>query len=155
MYLDHLSLKFPIFGNILYKSIIARYSRTLSTIFSAGVPLVDALESTAYATNHLVYEHTILYIRDQVASGHSLQKAMQDSQRFPTMAVQMVAIGEESGELDAMLEHIAQYYENDVDDSVNNLTSLLEPIVMLVLAVIVGALVIAMYFPIFKMGDVL
>ncbi|WP_445114824.1 type II secretion system F family protein [Acinetobacter sp. WZC-1] len=152
--LDKLSLKLPIFGDLVYKAIIARYSRTLATTFAAGVPLIDALESTAGATNNVVYEQAVMKIRDDVATGQQLQFAMRASNLFPSMAVQMVAIGEESGALDAMLDKVATHFENEVDNAVDGLTSMMEPLIMAVLGVLVGGLVIAMYLPIFQMGSV-
>ncbi len=152
--LDKLALKLPIFGDLVYKAIIARYSRTLATTFAAGVPLIDALESTAGATNNVVYETAVMKIRDDVATGQQLQFAMRATNKFPSMAVQMVAIGEESGSLDAMLDKVATHFENEVDNAVDGLTSMMEPLIMAVLGVLVGGLVIAMYLPIFQMGSV-
>ncbi|MHA3060610.1 type II secretion system F family protein [Acinetobacter sp. ANC 4636] len=152
--LDKLSLKLPIFGDLVYKAIIARYSRTLATTFAAGVPLIDALESTAGATNNVVYETAVMKIRDDVATGQQLQFAMRAANIFPSMAIQMVAIGEESGSLDAMLDKVASYYENEVDNAVDGLTAMMEPLIMAILGVLVGGLVIAMYLPIFQMGSV-
>ncbi|OUY06733.1 type II secretion system F family protein [Acinetobacter populi] len=153
-FLDQTALKLPIFGDLVYKSIIARYSRTLATTFAAGVPLIDALESTAGATNNVVYEKAVMRIRDDVATGQQLQFAMRQTQRFPSMAIQMVAIGEESGALDSMLDKVATHFENEVDNAVDGLTSMMEPLIMAVLGVLVGGLVIAMYLPIFQMGSV-
>ncbi|MHA3055933.1 type II secretion system F family protein [Acinetobacter sp. ANC 4633] len=152
--LDKLALKLPIFGDLVYKAIIARYSRTLATTFAAGVPLIDALESTAGATNNIVYETAVMKIRDDVATGQQLQFAMRAANIFPSMAIQMVAIGEESGSLDAMLDKVASYYENEVDNAVDGLTAMMEPLIMAILGVLVGGLVIAMYLPIFQMGSV-
>ncbi|QIO07049.1 type II secretion system F family protein [Acinetobacter shaoyimingii] len=152
--LDKAALKAPIFGDLIFKAIIARYSRTLSTTFAAGVPLIDALESTAGATNNVVYEEAVMKIRDDIATGQQLQFAMRATNLFPSMAVQMVAIGEESGALDDMLDKVATYYENEVDNAVDGLTSMMEPLIMAVLGVLVGGLVIAMYLPIFQMGSV-
>ena len=152
--LDKAALKLPIFGDLIYKAIIARYSRTLATTFAAGVPLIDALESTAGATNNVVYEEAVLKIRDDVATGQQLQFAMRATNKFPSMAIQMVAIGEESGALDAMLDKVATHYENEVDNAVDGLTSMMEPLIMAILGVLVGGLVIAMYLPIFQMGSV-
>lgn len=152
--LDKLSLKVPIFGDLVYKAIIARYSRTLSTTFAAGVPLIDALQSTAGATNNVVYEEAVMRIRDDVATGQQLQFAMRATNLFPSMAIQMVAIGEESGSLDTMLDKVATYYESEVDNAVDGLTSMMEPFIMAILGVLVGGLVIAMYLPIFQMGSV-
>lgn len=153
--LDKAALKAPIFGKIVYNAIIARYSRTLATTFAAGVPLIDALESTAGATNNVIYEKAVLKIRDDVATGQQLQFAMRAADKFPSMAIQMVSIGEESGALDAMLDKVATHYENEVDTAVDGLTSMMEPLIMAVLGVLVGGLVIAMYLPIFQMGSVI
>lgn len=153
-FLDKAALKSPIFGDLVYKAIIARYSRTLATTFAAGVPLIDALESTAGATNNVVYEEAVMKIRDDVATGQQLQFAMRLTNKFPSMAIQMVAIGEESGSLDAMLDKVATHFENEVDNAVDGLTSMMEPLIMAVLGVLVGGLVIAMYLPIFQMGSV-
>ncbi|MGO1159007.1 type II secretion system F family protein [Acinetobacter lwoffii] len=153
-FLDKVALKAPIFGDLVYKAIIARYSRTLATTFAAGVPLIDALESTAGATNNVVYEDAVMKIREDVATGQQLQFAMRVTNKFPSMAVQMVAIGEESGALDAMLDKVATHYENEVDNAVDGLTSMMEPLIMAVLGVLVGGLVIAMYLPIFQMGSI-
>lgn len=152
--LDKMALKAPIFGDLVYKAIIARYSRTLSTTFAAGVPLIDALTSTAGATNNVIYEKAVLRIREEVATGQQLQFAMRATQLFPSMAIQMVSIGEESGSLDAMLDKVATHFENEVDNAVDGLTSMMEPLIMAVLGVLVGGLVIAMYLPIFQMGSV-
>ena len=153
-FLDRTALKLPIFGDLVYKAIIARYSRTLATTFAAGVPLIEALESTAGATNNVVYEQAVMKIREDVATGQQLNFAMRVSNKFPSMAVQMVAIGEESGALDAMLDKVATHFENEVDNAVDGLTSMMEPLIMAVLGVLVGGLVIAMYLPIFQMGSV-
>ncbi len=152
--LDKTALKLPIFGDLVYKAIIARYSRTLATTFAAGVPLIDALESTAGATNNVVYEDAVMKIRDDVATGQQLQFAMRATNLFPSMAIQMVAIGEESGALDAMLDKVATHYENEVDNAVDGLTSMMEPLIMAILGILVGGLVVAMYLPIFQMGSV-
>lgn len=152
--LDRLSLKFPVIGPILVKSAIARFARTLSTMFSAGVPLVEALESVAGATGNIIYEEAVLKIRDEVATGQRLQRAMENTNLFPNMVVQMIAVGEESGSLDAMSAKVASFYEEDVDNAVDSMSSLLEPLIMAILGVLVGGLVIAMYLPIFKLGSV-
>ncbi|MAK32205.1 type II secretion system F family protein [Acinetobacter sp.] len=152
--LDRLVLRLPIVGDLVYKAIIARYSRTLATAFAAGVPLIDALASTAGATNNTVYEQAVLKIREDVSTGQQLNFAMRVSNRFPTMAIQMVAIGEESGALDEMLDKVANYYESEVDHAVDGLTSMMEPLIMAILGILVGGLVIAMYLPIFQMGSV-
>lgn len=151
--LDRIGLKFPVVGDILYKSAVARFARTLSTMFAAGVPLVEALTSVAKASGNIVFEDAINVMREQVASGQQLQLAMQQSNLFPNMAVQMVAIGEESGSLDQMCAKVADFYEDEVDALVDALTSLLEPMIMAVLGVLVGGLVVAMYLPIFKLGQ--
>lgn len=154
-FLDKASLQAPIFGKIVYNAIIARYSRTLATTFAAGVPLIDALESTAGATNNVIYEKAVLKIRDDVATGQQLQFAMRAADKFPSMAIQMVSIGEESGALDAMLDKVATHFENEVDTAVDGLTSMMEPLIMAILGVLIGGLVIAMYLPIFQMGSVI
>ncbi|MCK5789850.1 MAG: type II secretion system F family protein, partial [Ketobacter sp.] len=147
-------LKLPVAGDIIYKATIARYARTLATTFSAGVPLVDALDSVSGATGNVVYRNAVDKIRDDVSSGTQLNFSMKSSGVFPAMAVQMTAIGEESGALDTMLEKVATYYEDEVDNAVDGLTSLLEPIIMAFLGVVVGGLIIAMYLPIFQLGSV-
>jgi len=154
-FLDRMMLKFPIIGPILQKASIARYARTLSTMFAAGVPLVEALESVAGATGNIVYEIGVLAMRDEVATGQRLQQAMENTDLFPNMVVQMIAVGEESGSLDDMSSKVADFYEEDVDNAVDNLSSLLEPMIMAILGVLVGGLVVAMYLPIFKMGSVI
>ena len=154
-FLDRLSLKAPIIGPILEKASIARYARTLSTMFSAGVPLVEALKSVSGATGNIVYELGVLQIRDEVATGQRLQVAMENTDLFPNMVIQMIAVGEESGSLDEMSSKVADFYEEDVDNAVDNLSSLLEPLIMSILGVLVGGLVVAMYLPIFKMGAVI
>jgi type IV pilus assembly protein PilC len=148
-----MSLKAPIIGPILQKAAVARYARTLSTMFAAGVPLVEALESVAGATGNIVYEQGVLKMRDEVATGQRLQQAM--TELFPNMVIQMIAVGEESGSLDEMSAKVADFYEEDVDNAVDNLSSLLEPLIMAILGVLVGGLVVAMYLPIFKMGSVI
>jgi len=152
--LDRLVLRIPIIGPILNKSAIARYARTLSTTFSAGVPLVEALDSVAGATGNIVYENAVLQMRDEVATGTRLQRAMENTDLFPNMVNQMIAVGEESGSLDEMSAKVADFYEEEVDNAVDSMSSLLEPLIMAVLGVLVGGLVIAMYLPIFKMGAV-
>jgi len=153
--LDRMALKMPIIGPILQKASIARYARTLSTMFAAGVPLVEALESVAGATGNIVYEVGVLQMRDEVATGQRLQQAMENTGLFPNMVIQMIAVGEESGSLDDMSSKVADFYEEDVDNAVDNLSSLLEPLIMSILGVLVGGLVVAMYLPIFKMGSVI
>jgi len=152
--LDKIMLKMPIVGSILNKAAIARFARTLSTMFAAGVPLVEAMESVAGATGNIVYHDAIMRIRDEVATGRQLNMSMKDANLFPSMVVQMVGIGEESGALDDMLAKVADFYEDEVDNAVDGLSSLLEPLIMAVLGVLVGGLVIAMYLPIFKLGAV-
>ena len=154
-FLDRMSLKVPIIGPILVKAAIARYARTLSTMFSAGVPLVEAMESVAGATGNIVYETAVMRMRDEVATGQRLQRAMENTALFPNMVVQMIAVGEESGSLDAMSAKVADFYELEVDTAVDGLSSLLEPLIMAILGVLVGGLVIAMYLPIFKLGAVI
>ncbi len=151
-FLDRMVLKAPVIGEIMRKAAIARYARTLATMFAAGVPLVEALQSVAGATGNIVYSNAVLRMRDQVSTGQQLQLAMAQTGLFPNMVVQMVAIGEESGALDKMLSKVADFFEAEVDDAVDSLSSLLEPMIMAILGVLVGGLVIAMYLPIFKMG---
>ena len=154
-FLDRAALKAPIIGPIIQKAAIARYARTLSTMFSAGVPLVEALESVSGATGNIVYEVGVLQMKDEVATGQRLQQAMENTDLFPNMVIQMIAVGEEAGSLDEMSAKVADFYEEDVDNAVDNLSSLLEPMIMSILGVLVGGLVIAMYLPIFKMGSVI
>src|SRR5579863_9460825 len=154
IFLDRLSLKIPIIGPILNKAAIARYARTLATMFAAGVPLVEALDSVAGACGNIVYEDGVMKMRDEVATGQRLQRAMENTGLFPNMVVQMIAVGEESGALDTMSGKVATFYEDDVDNAVDSMSSLLEPLIMLILGVLVGGLVIAMYLPIFKLGSV-
>ena len=151
-FFDRAMLKLPIIGSILNKSSIARYARTLSTTFAAGVPLVEALASVAGACGNIVYESAVLKMRDEVATGQRLQRAMENTSLFPNMVNQMIAVGEESGSLDAMASKVADFYEEEVDNAVDSMSSLLEPLIMAILGVLVGGLVIAMYLPIFKMG---
>jgi len=152
--LDRMLLKAPIVGPIMVKAAIARYARTLSTMFAAGVPLVEALTSVAGATGNIVYEEATLRIRDEVATGQRLQRAMESTGLFPNMVIQMIAVGEESGSLDSMASKVADFYEADVDAAVDAMSSLIEPLIMAILGVLVGGLVIAMYLPIFKLGAV-
>jgi len=152
--LDKMALKVPIIGPILNKSAIARYARTLSTMFAAGVPLVEALESVAGATGNIIYENAVMRMRDEVATGQRLQRSMENTGLFPNMVIQMIAVGEESGSLDAMSAKVATFYEAEVDNAVDSMSSLLEPLIMAILGVLVGGLVIAMYLPIFKLGAV-
>jgi len=153
-FVDKYVLKLPVVGEILDKSAVAKFGRVLSTTFAAGVPLVDALDSVAGATGNAVYRDAILRIKNDVSSGTQLQASMRQQDVFPVMAVQLTAIGEESGNLDEMLEKVAVHYEAVVDDMVDNLTALMEPMIMAVLGVLVGGLIIAMYLPIFQMGQV-
>ena len=153
-FLDRLMLKVPVIGPIMQKASIARYARTLSTMFAAGVPLVEAMESVAGATGNIVYEEAVLTMRDEVATGQRLQQAMENTSLFPNMVIQMIAVGEESGSLDEMSAKVADFFEDDVDNAVDNLSSLLEPMIMAILGVLVGGLVVAMYLPIFKLGAV-
>jgi len=152
--LDRVMLKFPIIGPILQKSAIARFSRTLSTMFAAGVPLVEAMGSVAGATGNIVYQEATLRMKDEVATGQRLQKAMDNVGLFPNMVVQMIAVGEESGSLDTMSGKVAEFYEQEVDNAVDSMSSLLEPLIMAILGILVGGMVIAMYLPIFKLGQV-
>lgn len=151
---DRVLLKLPIVGQLTYKATVARFARTLSTTFAAGVPLIDALEACAGATGNVVYRNAVMQVRDDVATGQQLQFAMRNTGVFPNMALQMTAIGEESGALDSMLSRVAQYYEDEVDNAVDGLTSMMEPLIMGVLGVLVGGLIIAMYLPIFQLGSV-
>jgi type IV pilus assembly protein PilC len=150
--LDRTMLKFPIIGPILHKAAIARFARTLATMFAAGVPLVEALTSVAGATGSVIYSEAILQMREQVATGQSLQLSMRQANLFPHLVIQMTAIGEEAGSLDDMLGKVADFYEEEVDNAVDALSSLLEPMIMVVIGGLVGSLVVAMYLPIFKMG---
>jgi type IV pilus assembly protein PilC len=152
--MDKVLLKLPILGQILTKATIARFARTLSTMFAAGVPLVEAMTTVAGAAGNAVYANAILQMRDEVSTGTNLFQSMRQSGLFPNMVVQMVAIGEEAGSVDTMLGKIADFYEEEVDNAVDSLSSLLEPIIMAFLGVVIGGLVIAMYLPIFKMGEV-
>ncbi len=150
--MDRLLLRAPILGEIVRKATIARFTRTLATMFAAGVPLVEALDSVAGASGNRVYFEATMDIKADVTTGTQLQAAMASTELFPNMVVQMVAIGEESGELDSMLNKVADIYEGEVDDAVNGLSSLLEPIIMAFLGVVIGGLVVAMYLPIFKLA---
>ncbi len=153
-FLDKLSLKMPVIGPILEKAAIARYARTLETMFAAGTPLVEALGSVSGAVGNIVYSDAVEQIQQEVSTGTQLNKAMSNVNLFPNMVLQMTAIGEEAGSLDSMLGKVADFYEAEVDNLVDGLTSLLEPIIMAVLGVIIGGLVVAMYLPIFQMGNV-
>jgi type IV pilus assembly protein PilC len=152
--IDRGTLRIPIIGPILHKASIARFARTLSTMFAAGVPLVEALESVAGATGNSVYSKAVLQMREEVATGQALQLSMRQRNLFPHMVIQMTAIGEESGALDEMLGKVADFYEEQVDNAVDSLSSLLEPLIMVVIGTLVGGLVVAMYLPIFKMAAV-
>ncbi len=152
--IDRFVLKIPIIGGILNKASLARFARTLSTMFAAGVPLVEALESVAGATGNVVYQDAVLKMREEVATGQSLQLSMRQRGLFPHMVIQMTAIGEESGALDEMLGKVADFYEEQVDNAVDSLSSLLEPLIMVVIGGLVGSLVVAMYLPIFKLAAV-
>ena len=151
--LDKVSLKLPVFGDIIQKAATARFSRTLSTMSNAGVPLVEAMESVAGTAGNSVYTKAILQMRDDTATGQTLQSTIESSGLFSNMVVQMIAIGEESGSIDDMLAKVADYYEEEVDNAVDSMTSLMEPMIMSFLGVVIGGLVVGMYLPIFKMGD--
>jgi type IV pilus assembly protein PilC len=152
--LDRVLLRIPVVGAIVYKAAVARFARTLATLFAAGVPLVEALDSVARAAGNMVFEEAILQMRGQVEAGERLAVAMVGTGRFPSMAHQMLKVGEEAGALDAMAARVADFYEAEVDARVDGLASLLEPLIMAVIGVLVGGLVIAMYLPIFKLGSV-
>ena len=152
--MDRLVLKMPVFGDLVKKATVARWTRTLATMFAAGVPLVEALDSVAGAAGNKVYYNATKKIQQEVSTGSSLTVSMQNSGVFPNMVLQMCSIGEESGSLDGMLSKVADFFEAEVDDAVDALASLMEPIIMAVLGVVIGGLVIAMYLPIFKMGQV-
>ncbi|MBI1175621.1 MAG: type II secretion system F family protein [Sideroxydans sp.] len=154
MVMDRIMLRLPIFGELIRKATIARWTRTLSTMFAAGVPLVEAFDSVAGASGNAVYFDATKSIQREVSTGNSLTVAMQNTEVFPSMVLQMVAIGEEAGSLDAMLSKVADFYEAEVDDAVEGLSSLMEPIIMVVLGTLIGGMVVAMYLPIFKMGQV-
>ncbi len=154
-FLDRMSLKIPVVGGVLEKAALSRFARTLATTFAAGVPLVDALKTVSGATGNVVYGDATLQIRDDVAIGHQLQLSMQQTGLFPPMVVQMTAIGEESGSLDEMLTKVANFYEEEVNNTVDALSSLLEPFIIIIVGVIVGGIVVAMYLPIFKMAAVM
>lgn len=153
--IDRLMLKLPIFGVIVHDAVVARFSRTLSTTFGAGVPLVEALESTAGASGNAIYSQAILQIRDEVTTGSSLYQSIKGVGLFPNMLLQMVSIGEESGQLDEMLSKVADHYEEAVDNAVDNLSSLMEPMIMIILGLLIGGLMVAMYLPIFMLGSVI
>ena len=153
-FMDKLLLRLPIFGGVIRKATIARWTRTLATMFAAGVPLVESLDSVGGASGNIVYGDATRRIQTEVSTGTSLTVAMQNTDIFPNMVTQMVSIGEESGSLDAMLSKVADFYEEEVDDAIASLSSLMEPIIMVILGVLIGGLVIAMYLPIFKLGSV-
>jgi type IV pilus assembly protein PilC len=153
-FMDRLLLRIPLFGPIIRKATIARWARTLSTMFAAGVPLVESFNSVAGAAGNIIYYDATKAIQRDISTGNSLTSAMQSTEVFPSMVIQMVAIGEEAGSLDAMLSKVADFYEEEVDDAVAGLSSLMEPIIMVVLGTLIGGMVIAMYLPIFKMGSV-
>ena len=154
-FIDRMSLGIPVIGPILRKSAIARFARTLATMFAAGVPLVEAMKSVAGATGNIVYQDAVLKMRDSISTGMRMQRAMENTGLFPNMVVQMIAVGEESGSLDEMAGKVADFYEADVDAAVDALSSLLEPLIMVILGVLVGGMVVAMYLPIFKLGAVI
>jgi type IV pilus assembly protein PilC len=154
-FIDKLSLQIPVIGPILRKSAIARYARTLATMFAAGVPLVEAMKSVAGATGNIVYQDAVMKMRDEISTGMRMQRSMENTGLFPNMVVQMIAVGEESGSLDEMAGKVADFYESDVDAAVDALSSLLEPLIMAILGVLVGGMVVAMYLPIFKLGAVI
>ncbi len=154
-FLDKWLLKLPIFGELIRKATIARWTRTLSTMFAAGVPLVESLDSVAGAAGNAVYYNATKAIQQEVSTGSGLTVSMQNTELFPSMVLQMVAIGEEAGSLDSMLSKVADFYEAEVDDAVTAISSLMEPVIMVVLGTLIGGMVIAMYLPIFKMGEVM
>jgi type IV pilus assembly protein PilC len=154
-WIDRMSLGIPVIGPILRKAAIARFARTLATMFGAGVPLVEAMKSVAGATGNIIYQDAVLKMRDEISTGMRMQRAMENTGLFPNMVVQMIAVGEESGSLDEMASKVADFYEADVDAAVDGLSSLLEPMIMVILGTLVGGLVIAMYLPIFKLGAVI
>ncbi|MGE5467681.1 MAG: type II secretion system F family protein [Ignavibacteria bacterium] len=152
--MDKLMLKLPVFGDLMKKAAVARWTRTLSTMFAAGVPLVEALESVAGAAGNYVYKVATQQVQGEVSTGNSLTVSMQNTAVFPSMVIQMVSIGEESGALDSMLSKVADFYEQEVDDAVESLSSLMEPMIMVILGTLIGGIVVAMYLPIFKLGAV-
>ena len=153
--LDRLLLKAPIFGEVLKKSALARYSRTLGIVFGAGVPLVEGMDTVASSTGNRVYEQAVKGIKNQISTGQTLASSMEETQLFPNMMIQMVSSGEESGELEVMLSKVADFYETEVDEAVENLASLIEPIMIVLLGGIIGTMILAMYMPIFKLGSVI
>jgi type IV pilus assembly protein PilC len=152
-FMDRLALRIPVFGDVLRKAAIARWCRTLSTMFAAGVPLVESLDSVAGSAGNYVFYEATKRIQSEVSTGTSLTTAMTNAEVFPSMVLQMCAIGEESGALDAMLGKVADFFEQEVDEAVDSLSSLMEPMIMVVLGGLIGGIVIAMYLPIFKMGQ--
>ena len=152
--MDHIMLKIPIFGPVIRKAAIARWTRTLATMFAAGVPLVEALDSVGGASGNALYAEATKKIQNEVSTGTSLTMAMQNADVFPPIVTQMVAIGEESGALDSMLGKVAGFFEDEVDEAVAGLSALMEPLIMVILGVLIGGMVIAMYLPIFKLGSV-
>jgi type IV pilus assembly protein PilC len=154
-FIDRMSLQIPVIGPILKKAAIARFARTLSTMFASGVPLVEAMKSVAGATGNIVYQDAVMRMRDELSTGMRMQRSMENTGLFPNMVVQMIAVGEESGSLDEMAGKVADFYEADVDAAVDGLSSLLEPLIMVILGVLIGGLVVAMYLPIFKLGMVI
>jgi type IV pilus assembly protein PilC len=153
-FLDRLVLKVPVIGQVMHNSAIARFARTTAVTFKAGVPLVEALDIVSGATGNSVYEKAVLRIRDDVAVGYSVNMAMKQVNLLPHMVIQMTAIGEEAGALDSMLFKVAEYYEQEVNNAVDALASLIEPMIMVVIGILVGGMVIGMYLPIFKLGAV-
>jgi type IV pilus assembly protein PilC len=153
-YRDQVLLKIPMIGSILVKAIIARFTRTLSTTFAAGLPIIDALRAASGAAGNYIYQRAIQKISDNITAGQTLEQSMRQTFLFPPMVIQMIAIGEESGTLESMLSKIANIYENEVDNAVDGLSTLIEPVIMLILGIIIGSLVIAMYLPVFKLGSV-
>jgi len=152
-FMDRLMLKLPVFGSLIRKSVVARWTRTLATMFAAGVPLVDALESVAGAAGNVVYFNATKAIQREVSAGSGLTVAMEKTGLFPSMVLQMCSIGEEAGSLDAMLSKVADFFEAEVDEAVEAISSLMEPMIMVVLGTLIGGMVIAMYLPIFMMGQ--
>ncbi|MDX9741194.1 MAG: type II secretion system F family protein [Gammaproteobacteria bacterium] len=154
IFMDRVALRLPIFGEVIRKATIARWTRTLSTMFAAGVPLVEALDSVGGASGNYIYRQATKQIKAEISTGSSLTVAMQNANIFPNMVIQMIAIGEESGQLDAMSGKVADFYEAEVDDAVESLSSLMEPMIMVVLGTLIGGIIVAMYLPIFKLGAV-
>jgi type IV pilus assembly protein PilC len=153
-FMDRLALRLPIFGAVIRKATIARWTRTLSTMFAAGVPLVEALDSVGGASGNYIYREATKQIKAEVSVGSSLTVSMQNANIFPNMVIQMIAIGEESGQLDLMSGKVADFFEGEVDDAVDALSSLMEPLIMVVLGTLIGGIIVSMYLPIFKLGSV-